>query len=651
MIARVACTAMIALIFCSAASWAQPSPADIPAATFAQLNGFTNARISPDGATLAFLYPIDGRLNLVVHTLATQTNAVIPPIGGLDFNWMEWANNDTLIFSMTLSAVRDGFFMVETEETRLIALNVNSKKVTPLIKPAEVTGRTGSRVAKEYYAEAQIQDDVISWLPDDPDHILVALDEDFDARYEVRKVNVSTGSYSIYRKSIEGVQNWITDQANEVRLGFGYRLGELRMVFQDADGEWLDMGETDWYQNGWSPRSFTDDPEVILVSGYGGNGTRELRSLNTQTGEFIETLAANENYDLISTYYYPPYSKRVGAEFADPMSSIMYFDPEFAKLQAAIDKAVPGSRNEIQSISVDRSVVVVHSSNSREPGMLLVWDRKAKTMEPFGWYNEDLDSEMLADVTEVRYASDDGTVIPAFLTLPTNVEASALPAVVVPHGGPASRDDKSYWFLAQFLVSRGYAVLQPNFRGSTGYGWAFRNAGRGQWGGIMQDDVDAGARWLVEQGIADSDRICIVGWSYGGYSAAMGLVKSPELYRCGVGINGVYNLPQYIADAREYVGGTVWTRHIGLEGEKTRSVSPHHQADRFKAPFLIIHAVDDHRVRVGQADGLYEELKENDKAATLIKVEHGGHSMVTTEARQTILQTIEQFLSLSIGAP
>ena len=241
--AKVACTVAIALISCSTASWAEQGPADIPAAAFAQLNGFTNARISPDGATLAFLYPIDGRLNLVVHTLATKTNAVIPPIGGLDFNWMEWANNDTLIFSMTLSAVRDGFFMVETEETRLIALNINSKKVTPLIKPAEVKGRTGSRVAKEYYAEAQIQDDVISWLPDDPDHILVSLDEDFDARYEVRKVNVHTGSYSIYRKSIDGIQNWIADQANEVRLGYGYRLGEQRLIFKDAAGEWLGLDD------------------------------------------------------------------------------------------------------------------------------------------------------------------------------------------------------------------------------------------------------------------------------------------------------------------------------------------------------------------------------------------------------------------------
>ena len=658
MIVRVVCFAVLSLIFCFTSSWAQQSPADIPAASFAKLDGFTYAGISPDGAKLAYLYPIDGRRNLVVHTFESGANAVIPPIAGLDFNWMQWANDDTLVFSMRLSAVRrldsPGFIpqLIETEESRLIALNVNTSKVTPLIKPAEVVGRTGSRVAKSYYAEPQIQDDVISWLPEDPDHILVSVDEDFDTRYEVRKVNVNTGKYSIYRKSIDGIQDWVVDQNNEVRMGFGFRLGdERRVVFKDASGDWLDMGKTDWYTNGWFPRAFTDDPEVILVSGYGENDTRELRTLNTQTGEFVETLFANPDYDLLSIISYPPNIGHVGVEFAGPLSRYEYFDDDFAKLQGTIDRALPDSRNTIEGISADHTKIVILSSNSTEPGMLLIWDRSAKSLEPFGWYNEELDSELLAEVTAVEYKSADGTVIHAYLTLPKNSNAGALPAVVMPHGGPASRDDKSYWFLAQFLVSRGYAVLQPNFRGSSGYGLAFQDAGRGQWGGVMQDDVDAGARWLADQGIADSERICIVGWSYGGYSAAMGLVKSPELYQCGVGINGVYNLPQHIADAREYVGGTVWTRHIGLEGGRTRSVSPHHQAKRFQAPFLIIHAEDDHRVRVGQADNFYKELKDSAKSAKLIKVDHGGHSMVTAEARERILVSLEQFLFLHIGTP
>lgn len=640
-------------ILCTGANsvFAQQSAADFPASAFASLNGYTAAELSPSGEQMAFLYPIDGRHNLIVHTFADSANAVIPPIEGLDFNWMEWANDDTLVFSMSLSTVRRGYVMAELEETRLLALNVVTREVTPLIKPAEVVGRTGSRVAKEYYGEPQLQDDVIDWLPDDPDHILVAVDEDWDARYEVRKVNVNNGNYRLQRKSLEGIQNWIVDQAGDIRLGYGYGNGEFRMYLKNTDGDWLALKKLDWYDNGWSPLVFSENPDVIIVTGTGDHGTREARLLDLRTGEFVDTLFSDPTYDVRGVIGRSRDRDFVGVSYTDHMPSINYFDEEFAKLQATIDRALPDTKNRIQSYSEDMRKLVIRSFNSREPGMLLIWDRDAKTMEPFGWYNEELDPELLADVEAIEFTSVDGTTIPAYLTVPPGAERTALPTVVLPHGGPTSRDDKSYWFLTQFLVSRGYAVLQPNFRGSRGYGEEFRDAGRGQWGGLMQEDVDAGARWLVEQGIADPDRMCIVGWSYGGYSAAIGLVNSPELYRCGVGINGVYNLPQQIADSNQFVGGTTWTRHIGLDGESTRSVSPHHQVERIQAPFLIIHAEDDHRVQIKQADGFYSELLDNDKDARLIKMDHGGHSMVTAAARERILLSIESFLQENIGAP
>lgn len=229
----------------------------------------------------------------------------------------------------------------------------------------------------------------------------------------------------------------------------------------------------------------------------------------------------------------------MGVSHTDHRSRIDYFDESFAKLQSSLDRAIPDSRNYIRSFSKDMRKLVVHSSNSREPGMLLLWDRDAKTMDPIGWFNENLDPDILADVKAVEYESADG------------------------------------------------------------YGWEFRHAGRGQWGGIMQDDVDAGARWLVDEGIADSN---------------------------------------------EYVGGTVWSRHIGLAGENSRSVSPYHQVERFESPFLIIHAQDDHCVRFGQADQMYKALVKNDKSAKLVKVDHGGHSMVNAAARKLLLDEIEYFL-------
>jgi dipeptidyl aminopeptidase/acylaminoacyl peptidase len=206
----------------------------------------------------------------------------------------------------------------------------------------------------------------------------------------------------------------------------------------------------------------------------------------------------------------------------------------------------------------------------------------------------------------------------------------------------------SFWFLSQFLASRGYAIFLPNFRGSIGYGRRFQLAGRREWGGKMQEDVTDGTQWLIDEGIADPDRICIVGWSYGGYAAAMGAVQTPDMYQCAASINGVLNLPQLINDDRHYIGGTVWTRHMGLEDENAKVVSPYHQAEKIKIPMLVIQAKDDANVHLNQGQGMAERLRKLNKPVEYVEVDLGGHSMDNEAARQTILQSLETFLMESL---
>lgn len=630
--------------------YAQERPQDIPSSVFASLDGFTAARLSPDGQHIAYLYPIKGRQNLVIHEFATGKNTVVPPIEKLDFNWLRWANDKVVVFSMSYTAARN-ISSLETKETRLISVNVGTKARTALIKPAELVGATlGSRTSRAYYGEAQIQDRVLDWLIDDPDHILVILDEDFDGANEIRKIDVNTGNYTIFRKSTQGIQGWLLDNSGMPRLGWGYKKGSFWMILKSSEGDWISLPKQDWYEY-WEPRAFTEDPDVLYVTGYGEHRTLELRTLNINDGTFVETLYSDPTYDLDDFLTHPVSTDISGFSYVSANEQDVYFDAELRKLQKSVDKALPGARNVISSMSADKKKLLIVSSSPQEPGGLFIWDRGAGSLEPFGWFNENLDPEMMADVRPVEYASDDGTLIPGFLTMPSHKEGKKLPAVVLPHGGPESRDDQSYWFLSQFLASRGYAVLQPNFRGSTGYGYDFEEAGRGQWGGIMQDDVDAGARWLAAEGIADPERVCIAGWSYGGYSAAMGLVKSPEIYRCGIGINGVYNLPMLIGYDKKYIGGSTWTRHIGLEGESTRSVSPFHQAEEIQAPFLIIHAEDDARVEIDQASNMHKALKKAGAESELVVLPLGGHSMRNAEARVRILNELEQFLAKHIGGP
>jgi dipeptidyl aminopeptidase/acylaminoacyl peptidase len=221
---------------------------------------------------------------------------------------------------------------------------------------------------------------------------------------------------------------------------------------------------------------------------------------------------------------------------------------------------------------------------------------------------------------------------------------------VLPHGGPQAREDRSFWFLSQFLASRGYAVLQPNFRGSSGYGHAFEDAGEREWGGKMQDDITDGTQWLIDEGIADPDRICIVGWSYGGYAAAMGAVKTPELYRCAASINGVLDLPRLIRDDKHYIGGRAWTRSIGLSDRSAADVSPYHQAKRIAVPLLIIQAKDDTRVHDDQGKRMFKRLQRMHKPVDYVEVELGGHEMYNEPARLFILESLQAFLNANIGS-
>ena len=214
----------------------------------------------------------------------------------------------------------------------------------------------------------------------------------------------------------------------------------------------------------------------------------------------------------------------------------------------------------------------------------------------------------------------------------------------MPHGGPRARTDLRYDYLRQFFASRGFVVFQPNFRGSSGYGKAFAEAGLGQWGGLMQDDVTDGVHWLIDEGIADAERICIVGWSYGGYSAAIGAALTPELYRCAASINGVLSLPRQILDVNKYVGGERWTEHMGLDGESSKAVSPLHLAERIEAPMLIVQSADDTRIHAGQGRDMAERLEDLGRDVQYVEIEFGGHSILNVAGRTRVLQALDAFL-------
>jgi len=614
--------------------------ADVDA--FAQLPIMTAATMSPDGTRVAFLSALNGRYHVVIERFRPEFERyILYPSDDADFRWVEWANDDRLLISASFAAER---YLADTTETRLYSVGPYGQNLTPIIKSAMHKG-DGSHIAKEL-PPPQIQDNVIDYLANDADHVLVSLDADLNNRTEVHRVNIHDGSYTEEVADFAKNSRWISDQSGEVRLAsvvdFGRQRASVR--FKGADGTWRRIRDASWLDAGFRPLAFAAEPNVIYTIGRNDAGISVIRTVDLTSGRFIETISESDSVDSINLVYTDKGSKPVGIHQGGDIPIIYYFDPEFQKLQRSIDAALKGTVNKIVSTSAARRQVLIFSHSDTNLGTYYIWDRDGGGLSLYSDQTNKLNQGMLSPIRRLSYAARDGLDIPAYLTLPKDVPAENLPVVVMPHGGPHDRVDMSYDFLSQFLAAQGYAVFRPNFRGSTGYGSDFETAGKNEWGGKMQDDVTDGARWLIEEGIADADRMCIVGWSYGGYSAAMGLIKTPELFQCGVSINGVLNLPRLILDTNRYLDGDEMVKSIGLQGERAKTVSPYHLAERITAPILIIQSTDDVIVPKDQAHGMVKQLKKLKKQYEYVEIEYGGHSMQNVDGRKVILASLEAFL-------
>ncbi len=249
----------------------------------------------------------------------------------------------------------------------------------------------------------------------------------------------------------------------------------------------------------------------------------------------------------------------------------------------------------------------------------------------------------MSEHKRISYKARDGIEITGYLTLPKTGEAP-YPTIIHPHGGPGARDVDGFDYWTSFFAHRGYAVLRPNFRGSTGYGYEFSQSQMGGWGMAMQDDLEDGLNWLVEDGIANNDKVCIVGASYGGYAARMGIAKTPDLYKCAVSFSGVSSLKQLVSDSRKYVNSKWVKNQIGSDSDDLKMRSPYYQVENIKTPILVIHGEDDRVVDVKQSRMFADELEDEDKSFEYIELENGDHYLSIQRNRHAAFEAIDEFL-------
>lgn len=378
-----------------------------------------------------------------------------------------------------------------------------------------------------------------------------------------------------------------------------------------------------------------------------------LYTFDIASDAFGELIFKHSDVDIRSVNIDEKTSELLSVNFVDDEMETQIFRelPISEMINERRDELFAGQMISTRSVSIDGEHAVIRVRDSMEPGRYYLYDSVADHYRRLPSQYPRLDDVPLGKMIATRYVARDGLEIPAFVTLPAGMksldDAKNLPFVVHPHGGPGAQDFQRFDYFVQFLVSRGYGVLQMNFRGSTGYGHEFKSAGDKGWGQAMQDDVTDGANWLAENGYAAADRLAILGGSYGGYAALMGAVKTPDLYQCAVSFAGVSDLPDLISHERRFVAGAYRTRFVGRLWKDRKMLatnSPARRAEDVRIPILLMHGDQDTVVEVDQSRKMAKQLRKKGKDVDFIVFEDGDHYLSLYENRRQFLVEIERFL-------
>lgn len=486
------------------------------------------------------------------------------------------------------------------------------------------------------------------------------LGRDFGDGYSLFNVDVGTGRKKITYRGKSETWDWVVDENGEaiLRIDFDQQRGERKIYRRRPGGKTFDHLATIEAEYG-SPETISfyglgKATNEILATSYGGQDTVGLVGYDINTGKIGKTIFRNETYDITGVYYDADKATVTSVYYTDDFPRAFHLNPDDQQLQDNLSRALPNAMPYITSKSLNGDKLIVHAVYSDRPTEIYLFDKPTRNLSLFSSTRPALSGKIYGEKTEYSFVSPDGLAIEGYLTTPAGIEKRDLPLIILPHGGPESRDDQSFDWWAFFYSARGYAVYQPNFRGSHGYGLEFREAGYGEWGRKMQDDLTNGVQKLIGDGIADPNRICIVGGSYGGYAALAGATLTPDLYACAVSVNGVSDLPAMIGDAAQQssIGADYWERRIGSRfrnANELADVSPARQAANAGTPILLIHGKDDTVVPYYQSEIMRDALVAANKPHEFVELEGEDHWLSSSETRTEMLRQSIDFIDRYIG--
>jgi acetyl esterase/lipase len=624
-----------------------------------------DAAISPDGNQLAILRTQvkDGRTSAYV-AISRMDDLAAPPsvafIGEQDVRQVEWANNERLLIWITFyrddKGVPYGMWFYDTfvpiPVKRVISVDLKGQNPVVMFAGAKSVLKRGFDASR-----------VVDYLQDDPRAILMQAWNDSRGSYGLYKVDVYTGAATLMEQGVSSTDGWLTQGGVPMLRMDSNARGTVGWVYGRAPGEkdWKLIRRSRLNEMKKLPDfdvvGPTREAGVFLVcQRMEGRDHSVIRTFDIAKLEFGHVVAERPDRDLESAFVDEDL-QLVGGAFWDDRLNYQFADPSLAAHFRAINRALKDRCNvQLYDIDLKHQRILLKVTGPQEPGAFQVYDRKTRALEYVGVAKPWLPAERLASTEALRVRTRDGAEITAYLTTPIGGGRGPLPMVVMPHGGPEIRDYMDYDVTVQALAARGWLVLQPNFRGSGGYGKAFAELGKRQWADRMQDDVEDAVAHVVACGKADPHRLAIFGASYGGYAALMGAVRKPRMYRAVVSIAGDADLMESLAFSRREDGPdspayAYWCGSMGdprTDQDLLVRASPARRADEIAAPVLLIHGTEDTIVDPRQSRLMAKALKAVGKSCELVELKGEGHRNWSDETWKTVLTKVTDFIGQRI---
>ena len=598
-------------------------PPTIPLRDFFRNPQTTGYELSPSGELIGFLKPIDSRLNIFVQPKSGGEAKQITEVKDRDIRSYFWKGDKYLLY-LKDNGGDENFHLYATRSD-----GTGTRDLTPF---------------------EGVRADMIDDLEDHPTDLIVGLNKRNKEVFDAYRLNVETGDLKLIAENPGNIASWTTDHDGNIRVATTTDGVNTSLLYRKTETDpWKTVITTN-FKESFTPQFFTFDNKALYGASNVGRDKTAIVEFDPETGKETNVIFQQPEVDVSGLTYSRKRKVITSATYTTWKEERKFFDPQSETLYKTLNEKLPGYDVYVVSANKEEDMFIVRTITDRSLGAFYLYDEKSGELSKLADRNPWLKEDQLSEMKPIEYTSRDGLTIHGYLTLPKGKTAKNLPIVVNPHGGPWARDEWGFNPEIQFLANRGFGVLQMNFRGSTGYGRTFWEAGFRQWGQSMQDDITDGVKWLIDQGIADPKKVAIYGGSYGGYAVLEGLTKTPDLYAAGVDYVGVSNLFTFMKTVPPY-----WKPFLEMmyemvgnpEKDKTlfEANSPALNADRIKSPLFVAQGAKDPRVNINESNQIVEALKKHGVDVEYMVKEDEGHGFHNEENRFLFYEAMEKFLT------